>query len=330
MPTKLGAHVLRMGDKTLVFIQAGPAVVKFAGDWAAAKDVPAGTLVTGRLVAPDDAQSQRARGLKPAQAAYEFVYKWKQIDAYNQNPDIFFWEGHNEPVWSDREGVAWYAQMEIERMKLMDAAGFKCVIGNFAAGSPTLELWPAFVPACRYALEHNHFLGLHEYSTPFMWWMTGKYQLDPGENCRTSDNKLAGWVTLRYRQIYDQFLKPAGLGNLPLVITECGLDPLIGPVPDNWPRGTYQYLGGWWSKGPSVWGKPLPTDFAPAAGWNYADRDQFYVQQLAWYDHHLLQDPYVLGMTIFTFGNYGPPWKDFDVTLTGAADLLTAYIKAQR
>jgi hypothetical protein len=330
MPTKLGAHVIRMSGSTPSFIAAGPAVVKFIGDWATASDVPSGTLVIGRKVSDDDAQSQRARGLSPAEAAHEFVYKWKQIELYQQNPDIFFWEGHNESVWGDLEGISWYAQMEIERMKLMDALGLKCVIGNFASGSPPLHLWPGFVPACQYAVEHNHFLGLHEYSTPFIWWMTGKYQLDLSEDARTSDGRLTGWTTLRYRQVYDQFLKPAGLGNLPLVITECGLDPLVNPIPDGWPHGTYQHLGSWWNKGPDEWGYPLPDDFVPDGGWHIDNRDLFYLEQLAWYDHHLLQDSYVMGMTLFTFGSFGAPWDAFDVTLTEAAQLLADYVNTHK
>lgn len=75
-----------------------------------------------------------------------------------------------------------YAQFEIERMKLMAQYGLKCVIGNFATGTPPLELWPAFIPALQAARQYEALLGLHEYSCPWMWWMTGKHQLDPNED----------------------------------------------------------------------------------------------------------------------------------------------------
>lgn len=326
MPSKLGAHVLRMTGLTGAFVAAGPVVVKFAGDWAASAQVPPGAMIIGRKVADDDAQSQRAQGKTPAEAAHQFVHAWKQLELYQQNPRITYWEGHNEPAWGDLDGMAWYAQMEIERMKLMDGLGLRCVIGNFATGTPQMELWPAFVPACRYALEHGHILGLHEYSTPFMWWMTGKYQIDRSENCITSDGRLAGWTTLRYRQVYDRFLKPAGLGQLPLIITENGLDPLVNPTPDDWPHGTYKHLGHWWKKGPSAWGYPLPDDWVPEGGWHLGDSERFYAEQLAWYDWHLRQDSYVIGATVFTFGNYGPPWKDFDVAETNAANWLIEHV----
>lgn len=327
MPSKLGAHVLRMLNQTNAFIAAGPAVVKFAGEWGSSAGVPQGALVIGRKVSDGDAQGQRARGKTPAEAAQEFLNDWKQLEHYQRNPRITHWEGHNEPVWSDLAGMEWYAQMEIERMKAMDAAGLKCVIGNFATGTPPMELWPAFLPACQHALQHDHLLGLHEYSTPFMWWMTGRYQLNKSENCITSDGRLAGWTTLRYRQVYDKFLAPAGLGDLRLVITESGLDPLVAPIPDNWPGGTFKFLADFWSKRPSVWGYRLPSDYVPDGGWHHQDRDRFYVEQLWWYDQHLREDPYVVGATIFTFGSFGPPWQDFDVAGTPVADLLAEYVK---
>lgn len=329
MLTKLGAHILRMNDQTVTFVNAAPAVIKFAGEWGAAAGVPAGVTIIGRKVADGDAQGQRASGKTPAQAAEEFLYAWGQLDMYRQNPAIKYWEGHNEPVWSDVDGMSWYAQMEIERMKLMDAAGLKCVIGNFATGTPPLELWPAFLPACQYARDNGHWLGLHEYSTPFMWWMTGRYQLNLAEDCRTSDGRLAGWTTLRYRLVYDRYLGPAGLGDLQLVITEAGLDPLVGPIPPTWPQGAFRHLGDWWNQKPSAWGYPLPNDFVPPGGWHFRQRDRFYFEQLWWYDQHLRQDAYVIGATIFTFGSFGPPWQDFDVTGTTVADLLTEYISSR-
>jgi hypothetical protein len=330
MSTKLGAHILVMTEDAARIIAAGPSVVKFVGDWAAAANLPSGTLAVGRKMCDDDAQSQRERGKSPAAAAHEFLIKWKQLEEYQHNPAIKYWEGHNEPVWVDREGVAWYAQMEIERMKMMDDAGLKCVIGNFATGTPPFEIFEPFVEACRYARDHGHMLGLHEYSTPFIWWMTGRYQLDPTENCRTSDDRLAGWTTLRYRQFYDRFLKPAGLADLPLVITEAGLDPMVGPAPDHWPNGTFKALAGWWSKGPRVWGVPLPNDFVPPGGWHIRQRDRFYFEQLWWYEQHLRQDPFVVGATIFTVGSFGEPWSGFDVSGTDVAPLLTQHATQSR
>jgi hypothetical protein len=41
----------------------------------------------------------------------------------------------------------------------------------------------------------------------------------------------------------------------------------------------------------------------------------------------MMQDPYVIGATIFTFGCFGGAWERFDVTGTDVAGLLTEYIK---
>jgi hypothetical protein len=183
--------------------------------------------------------------------------------------------------------------------------GLKCVIGNFSTGSPDLALWPAFFPALQAAKQHQAVLGVHEYSCPWMWWMTGKHQLDPNE-----DEGDEGWTTLRYRKIYRQHLLPNGLG-VPLVITECGIDPLVNPKPPGAPAGTWRHLGGFWTD----------HDDEP-------DKADYYVRQLIWYDKELQKDDYVVGATVFTWGSFGPPWSDFDVAGTAVAKGLIAYTQA--
>jgi hypothetical protein len=46
--TKLGAHVLRVAAGLSEYIAAKPAVVKFAGEWGSAANVPDGVLAIGR------------------------------------------------------------------------------------------------------------------------------------------------------------------------------------------------------------------------------------------------------------------------------------------
>jgi hypothetical protein len=200
--------------------------------------------------------------------------------------------------------MSWYAQFEVERMRLTADLGLKCVIGNFATGSPNLNLWPAFFPALKAAQEHQALLGLHEYSCPWMWWMTGNHQLDPN-----ADEGDEGWTTLRYRKVYRQHLIPNGFGNVPLVITECGIDPLVNPKPPSaGSGGTWLHLGGYW-----------------AAHDNEPDKADYYFRQLVWYDQELQKDKYVVGATLFTWGNFGQAWKDFDVAGTDVAKKLIAY-----
>ena len=66
-------------------------------------------------------------------------------------------------------------------------------------------------------------LGLHEYSAPTIYYAStrdgqGRY---PGVAPHDT-----GWLTLRYRQLYNQVLKPAGRA-IPLVMTELGVDGLV-------------------------------------------------------------------------------------------------------
>ena len=304
MPTKLGPHVLRSAADLNEYVQAGPAVVKLVGEWGMAPQVPKGTLVIGRKFQGDyDAQLQRATGKTPLQAAQQFLRD--QLGTYQSNPQIIYWEGHNEPVWHAAEEVSWYAQFETERMRLMADLGLKCVIGNFATGTPDLALWPAFLPALRAARQYQAILGLHEYSCPWMWWMTGKHQIDP-----SSDQGDEGWTTLRYRKVYRQHLIPNGVGDVPLAITECGLDPLVGPQPPGTPGGTWSQLGRFWAE----------HDNEP----NEAD---YYFRQLVWYDEELQKDEFVVGATVFTWGSYGSVWDRFDVAGTEVAKKLTEYTR---
>ena len=305
MSTKLGPHVVRGAPDLSEYIQSGIAVVKFAGDWGSASDVPDGVLIIGRLVEEGyDAQEQKANGQTPLEAAQQFVQD--QLFTYQSNPHIEYWEGHNEPVWTDEEGMGWYAQFEVERMQLMADLGLKCVIGNFATGTPNLDLWPAFLPALQIVKGYQALLGLHEYSCPWMWWMTGNCQLDPD-----LDEGDEGWTTLRYRKIYRQHLIPNELGDVPLVITECGIDPGVSPKPPGVTGGTWKQLGDFWAQHD-----------------NEPDKADYYCRQLVWYDEELQKDDYVVGATIFTWGNFGPPWLHFDVAGTDVATKLIAYTQA--
>jgi hypothetical protein len=330
--SKLGAHVIVMNDDTAKFVAAGPGVVKFAGDWGSAPLCPPGTFVTGRkVIGGDDAQQIRARGFTPAKAVQEFIYgKEQQIETYKSNPNIQYWEGHNEPVWGDLEGIKWYADMEIARMEEMKKLGLKCVIGNFATGTPPMELWAGFMDALHAAKQYGAILGLHEYSCPWLWWMTGHYQIEEENWVDPNDPKrVEGWTTLRYRQVYRQFLEPAGLGDIPLVITEFGIDPMVNPKPEDAPDAAWKDLGGFWTKHKDdakldyerqKYPIPEGVDFS-------GPKENKYFEQLKWYDRQMMQDRYVIGATIFTFGSFGGAWERFDVTGTNVAGLLIEYVK---
>jgi N-acetyl-anhydromuramyl-L-alanine amidase AmpD len=303
MPTKLGAHVLLSVPELVDYIQAGPAVIKLVGNWGMAKEVPQCILVIGRKCQDYNAEHQRDANQTPLEAARQFLVD--QLPTCRSNPHITYWEGHNEPVWNTREDLAWYAQFEVERMRLMADEGLKCVIGNFSTGVPDLALWPAFFPALQAAKEHGAILGLHEYSCPWMWWMTGKYQLDPN-----ADEGDEGWTTLRYRKVYRQHLIPNGLGDVLLAITECGIDPLVNPKPPNMGAGgTWKEMGSFWARHD-----------------NEPDEADYYFRQLVWYDKELQKDDYVVGAAVFTWGSFDR-WSKFDVAGTPVAQKLIAHAR---
>ena len=106
------------------------------------------------------------------------------------------------------------------------------------------------------------------------------------------------WLCLRYRRTVAE-LKEAGFPIRPLIITECGID---GGVIEGTPPGVSR--PGW---------KTYTNEDADA-----------YMEQLAWYDRHLMQDDYVEAAAIFV-GGPNQDWLDFEVT-EELASKLTDYI----
>jgi len=305
---KIGAIILKEAPLTTEVSLVAP-LSKQIGVFST--KVNPNALIIGRVISPYDAQFQYYAHLTPKEAAAQFIQA--QQTQYLLNPSIEHWEGHNEPVWNTTEEMYWYAEFEVERMKLMATLGLKCIIGNFATGTPDLSLWPAFFPALTAAIQYQGILGLHEYSCPWMWWMTGKHQIDP-----TADEKDEGWTTLRYRKVYRQWLIPNDLGTVPLAITECGIDPMISPQPPGANSGTWSQLHNFWKE----WDGPLPIKYT-------GDPASYYLQQLHWYNTELQKDNYVIGATVFAMGNYGGLWKHFDIAGTPVAEGLIKAANAQ-
>jgi hypothetical protein len=210
------------------------------------------------------------------------------------------WEGFNEPVPGDEEQMRRLAELEAERVRLLAQNGLRAVVGNFSAGQPPLEWWPAFRPALETAQAQGGYLGLHEYSAPTIWFNTNRFPLD--FRVHPADE---GWLTLRYRKVYNQFLVPWGL-RLPLLITECGVDGLVGDRPGPPGQGWKDFADYWAELG-----------MGPDAPGNY-------VEQLAWYDGQLQQDDYVQGSAIFAMTAF-QEWESYQ--LQGeAAEILQQYL----
>jgi hypothetical protein len=210
------------------------------------------------------------------------------------------WEGFNEPVPGDESQMQRLADLESERVRLLAASGLRAVVGNFGTGQPPLAWWPAFRPALEAAQAHGGYLGLHEYSAPTIWYNTNRAPLDFGVDAADD-----GWLTLRYRKVYRQYLIPWGL-RLPLVISECGVDGLVADRPGPAGMGWKDFAGHWSELG-----------MGPDAAGNY-------VEQLAWYDSQLQLDDYVRGATIFAMTAF-EEWRSYE--LKGeAADILQQYL----
>ena len=259
------------------------------------------TLLIGRLPHLEQIQLNT---IDPLPAARAFVNELMVIAGDERRRTYFdAWQSYNEPEAGNTEEMKRLADFEAERTRLLAAEGIRSIIGNFATGRPDLEMWQHFLPAMQAAKEHNGWLGLHEYSAPTIYYLStrenqGRY---PGVSPEDS-----GWLTLRYRKVYNQILKPANLA-IPLVFTELGVDGLVQnrPGPPE-AKGWQDFQGYWRDNGFGLWG--------PGA----------YIEQLAWFDEAMRQDNYVLGGCIFSLaGSDG--WQSYDI-LGPAAAVLKQYL----
>ncbi|MBN1138004.1 MAG: twin-arginine translocation signal domain-containing protein [Anaerolineae bacterium] len=276
-PTKLGLFVAWHHPQTMELIATGNmALLKTLElDPAFLADVRARsprTIIVGR-VELDQVDLGRADPAAEARRAVEAVLPLALDERRAGLVDA--WEGFNEPVAGDEGQMGKLAGLEAERVRLLAERGLRAAVGNLGAGHPPLEWWPAFRPALEAAHAHGGYLALHEYSAPTIWFNTNRQDLD-----FRADPADEGWLTLRYRKAYRQFLIPWGL-RLPLLITECGIDGTVtgrpGPPGNGWAD-----FGRYWAE--LGMGEDAPGN---------------YIEQLAWYDAELRLDDYVHGAAIF-------------------------------
>ena len=298
-PSKLGLHVVRNNDPRIMeFVrQAQPAVMKAVDDFgflAEVREASPRTITVGR----HSITNQDYVG-DPVEAAREFVEEY--LDIYRLNPAVDYWEGWNEPdPNSDR--MIWYSRFEQERCRLLAENGFRCAIGGFSTGVPELDEFVLFLPAIDVASKLGGILTLHEYNAPDMVYLYGAplpgYPAYPDR----------GALTFRYRWFYREILEPADMV-IPLVITESGIDGIIGNRPGPSGTGWKDFQSYWEHQGLAETG------------------EQAYIDQLAWYDAGVRQDGYVIGFTIFTAGAIDG-WKRYDVN--PILPELTDYVIGQR
>lgn len=303
-PTKLGLFVTRNDPALFDLLATGNVAVVKTLEYdpnfvAEIKAASPRTLVVARFT---PLPNPNFGAWDPIAAARQFVDQLLPIASEPRRlASIDAWESFNEPNPIDATQMAALASFEAERTRLLAAQGVRSCVGNFSTGQPPLELWPAFFPALQAVQENDGYLGLHEYSAPYLWFGSGPHQNQPG-----ADEGDSGWLTLRYRKVYQQYLEPAGLV-VPLLITELGVDGQVGNRPG--PAGLgWRDFGGFW-RGE---GKVTTTE------------EGFYVEQLAWYDAEVQKDAFVQGAAIYALvAQEG--WLSFEVA-GPASQILGQYL----
>lgn len=199
----------------------------------------------------------------------------KLID-YLEGPN----EGETTPTWDSVETARWFALFWERLAGHIAKAGFRPCVGSIAVGNPpgTIEeiyaKLEAFLPALRTAKRYKGAWSYHAYSIEY-----------------TTDYEVEKWYSLRYRLFYD-FLKKKhpDLADLPMILTEGGIDKFGNPQTD---------------------------------GWRARGDEKKYQDWLRWFDKELKKDKYVLGVTLFQIGN-PEGWWSFD--LEPIASWLAKYL----
>lgn len=295
--SKLGLHALSRGEPRLMELvrRVKPRVVKAVGDygWLAEVKAVSPEIVTIGRIAQE--QPEWINTVDPVVAGQAYVEL--NLEQYRANPFVDYWEGWNEFVPVDAARMRWFAQFEAVRACRMQELGLRAAVGGFSVGVPEYALMGDFLPALEAARRCGGIFHLHEYNAPTFECLvaTGVPDIIPGAPAL---NVPAGPFSLRYRFWYEGWLKPRGLGDLPLVISELGIDGVSrgacnGPVEVGWKP----YRDWWVQQGLA------------------ADGNQAHLKALAWYDEQMRRDAYVLGATIFTAGAASPgnEWHPFDL-----------------
>lgn len=298
-PSKLGVHVVRNNNPLIMeFVRrAQPAVIKAVDDLGfltEVKEASPRTITVGRHTI--DTQDYSGN---PEEAAQKYVEKYLHI--FQSNPGVDYWEAWNEPD-PNNNNMIWYSRFEQERVRQMAKHGFRCAIGGFSTGVPEMDEFQLFLPAIDVAMQHGGVLSLHEYGAPDMYYLYG----DPLPGYPAYPDR--GSLTFRYRWFYREFLEPAGMV-IPLIITEAGIDGIIGNRP-----------------GPSGLGWADFQDYWEDQGLGETGVEAF-INQLAWYDAGVRQDGYVIGFTVFTAGGFDY-WEKYNIN--PILPELTDYVISQR
>lgn len=198
------------------------------------------------------------------------------------------------------ELAASYAAFEAARVERLAEAGARACVGNFnsALPRPGDTAWNDWLTTCRAAQAHGGLLGLEEFGALYLW--TGYDSNEwTGHGFRAEHKFPAAYshraaLALRVRVLVRDWLAPVGLGELPIVITACGL--AASPTGDTITAAL------------SVDGRPTGGWQTCLRTWRQRDGEQdgetFYLQQLRWYDAQLERDETILGAAVHGWGTH--------------------------
>lgn len=327
MPSKLGGHFMNGGNPQ-PWIAAGARVFKFTPEVLGMSSlVPPGPLVVGKLdqeegaIGLTDWKALMRGGTGPVDAARARFNAQTGIhpggnrppvNRYKANPRVDVWEDDNEVQPDDEIEGRWYALYCVEMMKLYESIGKRRANFSFAVGTPEFGIWEYLLPAVRYARDNGHYISLHEYMGAEADFGVGSRQVDANGKpinhwFGRDDGKYPyGWAALRYRYVWDRILRPAGLGDARLIITEAGCDSVPSVTPHGVSVGTWKEHREYW-KGQGH------------------DPETYYAGMLGWYDERLREDAFVAGATVFTVGSVGI-WRNWDIGDTNVERALLDHI----
>ena len=143
--------------------------------------------------------------------------------------------------------------------------------------------------------DHGGLLGLQEFAPLYLWagygtneWLGDGFR---AERKFPADYHAGGEFGLHYREAVQDMLAPAGLGDLPIAITACGLGAVGADL----------------SRALSADGQPTGGWRTCAATWRRRDGEQnaadFTLRQLQWYAAQIERDPAVVGAAVYAWGS---------------------------
>ncbi len=138
--------------------------------------------------------------------------KWEPHREY-----VDYWEVVNEADPAGPDGHRRLAELMNYCMELAEAEGYHLALFSYSTGVPEWEEWQAIVETGVFgrAKAGGHALALHEYAYPMNKWYGEPLPGHPKYPNR-------GVLAVRYRWLYEDFLKPRG-EVVPLFITEANL-----------------------------------------------------------------------------------------------------------